>query len=89
MRYSYDHKPQLRRSASTNIGGYYDSARQRYNDHGEYSSTDKVLNIGYRNRIGWGFSYQISDIRGDIGDTRAYRAFISDIIYNEILITKS
>jgi len=34
-----------------------------------------------------GFSYQISDIGGDIGDTRAYRAFILDTIYNEILIT--
>ena len=31
-----------------------------------------------------GFSYRISDI----GDTRAYRAFILDTIYNEILITK-
>ena len=36
-----------------------------------------------------GFSYQISDIGGDIGDTRAYWAFILDIIYNEISITKS
>ena len=36
-----------------------------------------------------GFSYRISDIGGDIGDTRAYRAFILDNIYNEILITKS
>ena len=35
------------------------------------------------------FSYRISDIGGDIGDTRAYRSFISDTIYNEILITKS
>jgi len=26
---------------------------------------------------------------GDIGDTCAYRAFISDTIYNEILIIKS
>ena len=26
-------------------------------------------------------------ISGDIGDTRAYRAFMSDTIYNEILIT--
>ena len=34
-----------------------------------------------------GLSYQISDIGGDIGDTRAYRVFISDTIYNEILIT--
>jgi len=31
----------------------------------------------------------ISDIWGDIGDTRAYRAFILDTIYNEILIIKS
>jgi len=32
----------------------------------------------------------ISDIeyRGDIGDTRAYQAFISDTIYIEILIIK-
>ena len=30
-----------------------------------------------------------SDIGGDIGNARAYRAFISDTIYNEILITKS
>ena len=51
--------------------------------------TLKVLNIGYRNRIGWGFSYQILDIGGDIGDTRAYRAFILDTIYNEILTIKS
>ena len=47
----------------------------------------KILNLGYRDRIGWGFF--ISDIEGDIGDTCAYRAFISDTIYNEILITKS
>ena len=46
-----------------------------------------VLNIGYRDRIGWGFL--ISDIGGDIGDTRAYWTFISDTIYNEILLTKS
>ena len=43
----------------------------------------KVLNIGYRDHIVWGFF--ISDIE----DTRAYWAFISDIIYNEILISKS
>ena len=46
-----------------------------------------------------GSKYQISgsyrmgvfhiDIGGDIGDTHAYRAFISDTIYNEILITNS
>ena len=41
----------------------------------------KVLDIGYRVRIGWGFF--ISDIGGDIGDTRAYRAFILDIIYDD------
>ena len=35
------------------------------------------------------FSYQISDIRGDIRDTRADQAFTSDTIYNKILITKS
>ena len=35
-------------------------------------------------------AFQIdSDIGGDIGDTRAYRSFISDTIYNEILITKN
>ena len=51
------------------------------------SGKRKVLNIGYRDRIGWGFF--ISDIGGDIGDTRAYRAFMSDIIYSKILITKS
>jgi len=51
------------------------------------SGKRKVLNIGYRDRIGWGFF--ISDIGGDIGDTRAYQAFILDTIYNEILITKS
>ena len=33
------------------------------------------------------FSYQISNIGGDIRDTRAYRTFISDTIYYEILIT--
>ena len=38
----------------------------------------KVLNIGYRDRIGWGFF--ISDIGGDIGDTRTYPAFISDTV---------
>ena len=54
-----------------------------------FSCLSKVLNIGYQNRIGWRFSYRISDIGGDIGDTRAYRAFISDTIYNEILIIKS
>ena len=31
----------------------------------------------------------ISNIGEDIGDTRAYQAFISGTIYNEILITKS
>ena len=36
-----------------------------------------------------GFSYRISDIGGDIGDTRAYRVFILDTIYSEILIIKS
>ena len=36
-----------------------------------------------------GFSYRILDIGRDIGDTRAYRAFISDTVYNEILITKN
>ena len=35
------------------------------------------------------FSYRISDIGEDIGDTHTYRAFISGTIYNEILITKS
>ena len=38
-------------------------------------------------------SYQmmvfISDIVGDIGDTRTFRAFISNTVNNEILITKS
>jgi len=47
----------------------------------------KVLNIGIVSD--GGFSYWILDIGGDIGDTHAYRTFISDIIYNEILITKS
>ena len=31
----------------------------------------------------------ISDIGGDIEDTHAYWAFMSDTIYNKILITKS
>ena len=48
---------------------------------------NKVLNIGYQNRIVWGFF--ISDIGGDIGDMRAYWAFISDTIYNEILVIRS
>jgi len=52
-----------------------------------YFMVSKVLNIKYQDRIRWGFF--ISDIGGDIGDTRAYWAFISDNIYNEILITKS
>ena len=47
----------------------------------------KVLNIGYWDCIVWGFF--ISDIGGDIGDKLAYRAFILEAIYNEILITKS
>ena len=51
------------------------------------TDTHKVLNIGYRDRIGWEFF--ISDIGGDIADTHAYQEFISDTIYNEILITKS
>jgi len=55
----------------------------------ELPPTSKVLNIGYRDRIEWGFSYRMSDIGGDIGDTRAYQAFISETIYNEILINKS
>ena len=45
----------------------------------------KVLNIGYRDRIGWGF---LIDIGGDIGDMRACQTFIPNTIYNEILITK-
>jgi len=49
----------------------------------------KVLNIRYRIELDRGFSYRISDIGGDIGDTRTYQAFILDTIYNEILITKS
>ena len=52
-------------------------------------ATGKVINIGHWDRIGWSFSYRISDIGGDIWDARAYRASISDTIYNEILITKS
>ena len=40
MGYDCDHIPQLEISTSINIGGYYDCARQRHNDHGEYSSTD-------------------------------------------------
>jgi len=48
----------------------------------------RVLNIGYRVHIRGKFSH-ISDIGGDIRDTCAYRAFISDTIYKEILITKS
>ena len=50
---------------------------------------NKVLNIGYWDRIRGGFSYRISDIGGDIRDTSAYRAFILDNIYNDTLITKS
>ena len=68
------------------------STREQYTNKHAINSNQiaiKVLNIGYRDRIGWWFSYRISDIRGDIGDTHAYRAFISDTIYNEILITKS
>ena len=49
----------------------------------------KVLNIGIGIVSDGRFSYRISDIGGDIGDTRAYRVFISDTMYNEILITKS
>jgi len=54
-----------------------------------YTLIGKVLNIEYQDHIRWGFLYRISDIEGDIGDTRAYRAFKSNTIYNEILITKS
>jgi len=41
-----------------------------------------------------GSKYRISELYQmgvfhNIGDTRTYRAFISDTIYNEILITKS
>jgi len=36
-----------------------------------------------------GFSNQLSDIGGNIGDTCTDRAFISDTFYNKILITKS
>ena len=49
--------------------------------------SSKVLNIRYRDHIGCGFF--ISDIGGDVGVTRAYQAFISNTIYNEILITKN
>ena len=38
--YDFDHIPQLEISTSIDIGGYYDLARQRHNDHSEYSSTD-------------------------------------------------
>ena len=49
----------------------------------------KVLNIKFRDRIGCGFFKLVSDIGGDIMDMRAYRVFISDTIYNGILITKN
>ena len=47
-------------------------------DVGEFVEVIKVLNIGYWDRIRWGFF--ILDIGGDIRDTRAYRAFVSDTI---------
>jgi len=40
MGYSYDHRPQIERSASNSLDDNYDRTRQRHNDHGEYSSTD-------------------------------------------------
>jgi len=43
---------------------------------GEKEYACKVLNIGYQNRIGWGFSYRISDTGRDIGDTLTYQTFI-------------
>jgi len=49
----------------------------------------KVLNIDIGIISDGSFSYRISGIGGDIGDMRAYRTFISDTIYNEILIIKS
>ena len=53
-------------------------------------STTKVLNIGYRDLIGWGFF--ISDIRYRRrywGYARISGVHIGHYIYNEILITKS
>ena len=38
--YDYGHRSQFERSASTNIDGYYDRVRQKYNDHVEYSSIE-------------------------------------------------
>jgi len=58
-------------------------------DHVSLSSGQGSNNNEYWDRIGWGFSHRISDIWGDIRDACAYRAFILDTIYNEILITKS
>ena len=49
----------------------------------------KVLNIRYRDRIGWDFFISDIEYRRRYRDTRAYRVFISDTIYYEILITKS
>jgi len=48
----------------------------------------KVLNIRYRDRIGWGFFILDIGYRGRYR-RRAYWVFILDTIYNEILITKS
>ena len=68
---------------------YFQSQALVYNCNGNitvlHSSVGKVLNIGYQNRIEWGFFIS------DIGYRERYRgyAFILDAIYNEILIIKS
>jgi len=61
-----------------------------FNKNGESSWQGSKYQISGSYRMGvFHIGYQISDIGGDIGDTRAYRASISDTIYNKILITKS
>jgi len=56
-----------------------------------FPTQDRIIGQGSKYQISGSYSMEvfISDIGGDIGDTRTHRTFILDTIYNEILITKS
>ena len=62
------------------------STRQPLFQKGENDISDDHHNLvqGSKYRISESYlmGFFISDIRGDIGDTRAYRAFILNTIYN-------